>query len=160
MSPNSSFEGVVGRFATAAGTPAIALSLGTGVVGNNIDVAWSGVSGVPVTAGAVANGNNIRLPRGFVPITYAASVTPNMWTTETAKITLTGPITINAPASAVAGQFLRFIFVQDATGGRVVTFNAVYKASWTPDTTASKTNTITFECDGANWVQVSAATGI
>ena len=60
-------------------------------------------------------------------ITYAATVTPNPNIGGSRKIiTLTGPITIaNPPASArELGKMLSFLFTQDATGGRVVTWGS------------------------------------
>ncbi len=100
--------------------------------------------------------------------TYAASYTPDFRNGGTILLTLTGAITINAPAvdifsvsTAYAGMpRVSFVFTQDATGGRVVTWNAVYKTNWTPDTTANKTNTITFAYDGTNFIQVGASISI
>lgn len=93
-------------------------------------------------------------------VTYAASVTADPYLYETALITLTGNITINNPSSPIAGQILRFVLTQDATGTRTTTFGAAFKASWTPDTTANKINVITFQYTGSAWVQVSATTGL
>jgi hypothetical protein len=91
--------------------------------------------------------------------TFATPFTPDAGLAgETIRLDLTGNITISAPTKPHAGQRLTFIFRQDATGGRTVTWNAIFKQNWSPTTTASKVNTITFVYDGANWVQV--ATGL
>jgi hypothetical protein len=91
--------------------------------------------------------------------TYATPFTPDAGLAgETIRLDLTGNITINAPTKPHAGQRLTFVFRQDATGGRTVTWNAIFKQNWSPTTTASKINTITFAYDDANWVQV--ATGV
>lgn len=60
------------------------------------------------------------------------------------------------------GARLRFMFVQDGTGGRTVTFSSAYRYSWTPNTTASKINTIDFAWnnESSKWVQVGSETGI
>jgi hypothetical protein len=89
---------------------------------------------------------------------FAASYTPDPFAGQFIEMTLTGAITVNAPASAYNGQQVTFIFIQDATGGRVVTWNAVYRVNWTPTTTAAKRNTITFVYDGSIWNQT--ATGL
>jgi hypothetical protein len=62
------------------------------------------------------------------PVAYAATVTPNAGTTDVLNIgNLTGAITIAAPTgSPVDGQTLTIRMQQDATGGRVVTWNAIY----------------------------------
>lgn len=92
--------------------------------------------------------------------TFASSYTPDPYLGGTVVMTLTGNITVNAPAEPYAGQELRFIFTQDGTGGRTTTFNAAFKTSWTPNTTAGKVNTITFEYSGSNWVQTSSVVGL
>src|SRR5207244_8510058 len=47
--------------------------------------------------------------------------------------TLTGGITVNAPAATgttfFAGQEMTFIFTQDGTGGRQIIWNAIYKTN-------------------------------
>lgn len=92
---------------------------------------------------------------------YAASYTPNPVKSDAVVVaTLTGGITINAPSPAYRGQRLQFVFTQDGTGGRTVTWNAVFKVNWTPDTAANKKNTVEFIYDGTNWVQTSSATGL
>lgn len=70
---------------------------------------------------------------------------------------LTSNLTVNAPSTPVRGFQLTFRIVQDATGGRTVTWDSVFKHSWS-DTgnTANKRSTITFYYDGANWNQVGA----
>lgn len=90
---------------------------------------------------------------------FASTVTPD-GRQGSINIALTGPITMAAPTNAAKGAKLRFVFTQDATGGRVVTWNAIYKVAWTPTTTASKINTIDFSYNGTNWIQVGAVVGI
>lgn len=61
-----------------------------------------------------------------VSITYAASVAPDFTADETRHITLTGPLTLNAP-TVTAGQKIRLILIQDATGSRTWAVNSAYK---------------------------------
>ena len=92
---------------------------------------------------------------------YAASYTPNPVKSDAVVVaTLTGGITVNAPSPAYRGQRLQFVFTQDGTGGRAVTWDAVFKVNWSPDTSANKKNTIEFLFDGTNWIQTAAATGL
>lgn len=91
---------------------------------------------------------------------FATPYTPNAGWYKTIALTLTNNITINAPTNPVIGRDLTFIFTQDGTGGRTVSWNAVFKPNWTPDTTAAKVNTITFRWNGTSWLQVGAATGL
>ncbi len=98
---------------------------------------------------------------GIQNLAYAASITPEPGYGSTIVVgTLTGGITVNAPQAAWKGAKLRFVFTQDGTGGRAVTWNAVFKVNWTPTTTANKINTIEFVYDGTNWVQTATAVGM
>ena len=91
-------------------------------------------------------------------VSWTGTVTPDPYAGETIQATLTGNTTVNAPARSHIGQRLRFIFTQDATGSRTVTWNAAYKlagGTWSPTTTANKTNVIEFERRGAVWSEVT-----
>jgi hypothetical protein len=71
---------------------------------------------------------------------------------------LPGNITIGAPSNGVVGQTLTFNFVQDGTGGRTVTWNAVFvRNSWSDSgNTANTRSSISFMClDGTNWVEIA-----
>lgn len=104
---------------------------------------------------------------------FAASFTPVINTAGgVIEMTLTDNVTINSPTltdidgtqtgeDGWGGIILAFILKQDATGGRVVTWNALYKTNWTPDTTANKVNVIQFIVgDDGNVYQLSASTGL
>jgi hypothetical protein len=58
--------------------------------------------------------------------TFAASFTPVFTAFETRAVTLTDNVTINAP-TVTAGQKIRLILIQDATGNRVATWNSAFK---------------------------------
>jgi len=103
--------------------------------------------------------DNARLDATQNP-TFAASYTPVQYLGGTVVMTLTANVTINAPAEPYIGQSLRFVLTQDATGGRTTTFNAIFKASWPPTTTANAVNTITFVYNGTAWVQVASVVGL
>lgn len=103
-----------------------------------------------------------------VAIPYAASITPNADTTRVAVVgTLTGNITINNPSGAPAdGRTLRFRFVQDATGGRTITWGTQFAfgtdvtAALIPATASAKWEMM-FSWDAATskWRALSIARG-
>lgn len=158
------------RFANGATTYQLGAVLLSGTSNNNsINVYHDDAGGATVTdaikttSNAVA-GNRIEINNegGYQTGTYAASYTPNPYNGSTIAMTLTGNITVNAPAAANyhIGSKLRFIFTQNAGAGHVVTWDAAYKVNWTPTTTANKVNSIDFEYNGTNWIQVASAVNL
>ena len=78
-------------------------------------------------------GSFVNNPGGFV-IPYSASWTPVLSQGKYQQMTLTGPITITAPSSGIQPwQELTLILVQDATGGRAVTFTGFLGSPLTVD---------------------------
>lgn len=93
---------------------------------------------------------------------FAASFTPNALGGEILEMgVLTADITINAPTNPNRGQFLLFRFQQDSTGGRTVTWNSVFKHSWTDvgNNVPTADASIRFWYDGTNWRQMGAQRG-
>lgn len=163
---NATIDLMVQKHTGGAGTPVNMVSFGTGTTDCEIRLAGSGYSGYQI-AGTDAANNHIEINgRTKVQlITYSAGYATtglnwNPWTSEGYQVTLTGNMIVNNPGVNPRGLKARFIFIQDATAGRTVTFGSAFKTSWTPVTTASKTNVITFVCDGTNWVQESVAVGL
>lgn len=69
---------------------------------------------------------------------------------------LTSNLTINEPSTPVRGFRLTIRLIQDGTGGRTVTWNAVFKNAWSDaGNTANKRSVITHYFDGTNWLQES-----
>lgn len=83
-------------------------------------------------------------------------LTPNAGPYRKYTMTLTASITINAPTNPRDDALLTFQMLQDGSGGHTVTWNAVFKTAFTPNTAAGTTNVATFRYDGTNWVQVGA----
>lgn len=90
---------------------------------------------------------------------YAATVTPTVEFSHTIVVVgiLTGNITIGAPIGARRGMKLTFVFTQDGTGTRTVTWNAVFAASANSGTTANHKAATMFTYDGTRWVQDAGA---
>jgi hypothetical protein len=107
------------------------------------------------------DGAGITADDGCEDVPYAPTYAPApMANGVTKRIKLTGPMTVAPPLNSPDGKVLRFIFTQDAAGRRAVTWNPVFKLNWKPDTAANRTNTITFEKQGRNWVQVAGSIGL
>lgn len=95
---------------------------------------------------------------GAQDVAYAGTITPKAGLGRTIRVgTLTGNTTIAAPLYPLKGQRLTFVFTQDGTGGRTITWNAVFKKAADGAGTANKKGATTFEYDGTNWMQVSGA---
>ncbi|MNR17770.1 hypothetical protein D3C85_1344520 [compost metagenome] len=159
---NSTFDVVVRKFVGSAGSPQIGIQIGNATVDCEIRGTSTGTIGRAVEANlSVGNTIDVNGRRGRVrQVTYAATVSNDPWTQETIRIPLTGNILIDNPQRNPHGLTLRYILNQDPVGGRVVTFGTLFKFNWTPDTSANKTNTITFLCDGTNWIQIASSVGL
>lgn len=101
---------------------------------------------------------------GVQDVAYAATITPDPFLGSVIKVgTLTGNITVNVPAAAanIKGVEMVFVFTQDATGSRTVTFNgATWRKSFTASVGANTVSTVSFVYDGTNWVQTASATAL
>lgn len=92
---------------------------------------------------------------------YAATLTPAFNAgNDYAPAALTGALTMAAMSASgtyLPGMRFRCRFLQDATGGRAITWNAAWKlATLTAAGTANQRATVEFEYDGASWVQISS----
>ena len=91
-------------------------------------------------------------------LTDGATIDWNAQSAPVAKVTLGGNRTLNAPTNGVAGQFISLLVIQDGTGSRTLTWNAVYE--FTADTAPTLTTTanygdlFTFRYNGAKWLEV------
>lgn len=71
--------------------------------------------------------------------------------------TLTGNTTIANPTNPRRGQRLTYVFTQDGTGGRTITWGSAFKAAANGNGTAGQKGATTFVYDGTNWQQESGA---
>jgi hypothetical protein len=81
-----------------------------------------------------ADANNLTTVSGAVAnvedeLTDGATITWDVIDSPVAKVTLGGNRTLSAPSGTtpIAGQFVSLLIIQDGTGGRTVTWNAVYE---------------------------------
>ena len=100
----------------------------------------------------------IKLGYAEATLTDGATIAWDVQSAPVAKVTLGGDRTLNAPTNGVAGQFISLLIIQDATGTRTLTWNAVFE--FTADTaptltaTASYGDLFTFRYNGAKWLEV------
>jgi hypothetical protein len=86
-------------------------------------------------------------------IADAATINWNMDNGSVMQVTLAGNRTMAAPTNLVSGGTYTAIIKQDATGNRLLTWNAVFKfagGSKTLSTAANATDVATFVSDGVN----------
>jgi len=111
-------------------------------------------SGIDVTGEVLADKAYIA----ETTLTDGATISWNMSTQSVAKVTLGGNRTIAAPTNGSTGQFASLLVAQDGTGGRTLTWNAVYEfASDTAPTltaTASLGDLFVFRYNGSKWLEV------
>jgi hypothetical protein len=91
-------------------------------------------------------------------LTDGATISWDVTTSPIAKVTLAGNRTLSAPSNAVgAGQYISLLVIQDGTGSRTLTWNAVYE--FTADTAPTLTTTanygdlFTFRYNGTKWIE-------
>ena len=91
-------------------------------------------------------------------LTDQATVTWDASTEDVCKLTLGGNRTLAAPTNNSTGQFISILVIQDGTGSRTLTFNAVYEfasdTAPTLTTTANLGDVFVFRYNGAKWIEV------
>ena len=92
-------------------------------------------------------------------LTDQATVTWDASTQDVCKLTLGGNRTMAAPTNNTTGQFISILVIQDGTGSRTLTWNAVFEfasdTAPTLTTTASKGDVFVFRYNGSKWLEVS-----
>ena len=91
-------------------------------------------------------------------LTDASTIAWDTQASPVAKVTLTDNRTLGAGTNAVAGQFVSLLVIQDGTGSRTLSFNAVYEftedTAPTLTTTASKGDLFVFRYNGSKFLEV------
>ena len=87
-----------------------------------------------------------------------ANVAWNTLTSPVAKVTLGGNRNLSAGSGGVTGAFQSLLVIQDGTGSRTLTFNAVYEFTGdvapTLTTTASRGDLFVFRYNGSKFLEV------
>ena len=91
-------------------------------------------------------------------LTDASTISWNVLTSPVAKVTLGANRTLGAGSGGIAGQFVSLLVIQDGTGSRTLSFNAVYEfkddTAPTLTTTASKGDLFVFRYNGSKFLEV------
>ena len=91
-------------------------------------------------------------------LTDQATVTWDASTEDVCKLTLGGNRTLAAPTNNTTGQFISILVIQDGTGSRTLTWNAVFEFATdtapTLTTTASLGDVFVFRYNGSKWLEV------
>ena len=91
-------------------------------------------------------------------LTDQATVAWDASTQDVCKVTLGGNRTLAAPTNNTTGQFISILVIQDGTGSRTLTWNAVFEfasdTAPTLTTTASLGDVFVFRYNGSKWLEV------
>ena len=93
-----------------------------------------------------------------VALSDGANIAWNVLTSPVAKVTLAGNRNLSAASGGVTGQFVSLLVIQDGTGSRTLTPNAVYEFTGdvapTLTTTANKGDLFVFRYNGSKYLEV------
>jgi hypothetical protein len=139
------------------GTNSVIDDNGTGNVNlrvSNTNVVAIASTGIDITGEVLADKAYIA----EVALVDGATINWDMADEAVAKVTLGGNRTLNAPTNGSTGQFASLLVIQDGTGSRTLTFNAVYEfkddIAPTLTTTGGKGDLFTFRYNGSKWLEV------
>ncbi len=135
----------------------------TGTEINYSDLATLGTSAASKVLSA--NSNNLTTISGAVlntedTLTDGSTIAWNVINSPVAKVTLAGNRTMAAPSGTgpAAGQFISLLVIQDGTGSRTITWNAVYEfpsdTAPTLTTTANLGDIFSFRYNGSKWLLI------
>jgi hypothetical protein len=160
-----SANGFAGTVATATTTPAITLTTSiTGVLKGNGTAISAGTAGTDYVAPSTATNFTAQQYFGASTLTDGVTVSWAANTAQVATVTIAGNRTMAAPTGLVSGAFYSLNVIQDATGSRTLTWNAVFK--WTGataptlSTAASSKDFFVFRSDGTNLYEQGRSLGV
>ena len=91
-------------------------------------------------------------------LTDGSTVSWDASTQDVCKLTLGGNRTMAAPTNNTTGQFISILVIQDGTGSRTLTWNAVFEfasdTAPTLTTTANLGDVFVFRYNGSKWLEV------
>jgi len=164
----------IGITLTPKGTGEVVIAAGnlnygaTAVTATGAELNYSDLATLGTTAASkifTADANNLTTVSGAVAnvedtLTDGATITWDVIDSPVAKVTLAGNRTLSAPSGTtpISGQFISLLIIQDGTGGRTITWNAVYEFALdtapTLTATASLGDLFTFRYNGSKWLEV------
>ena len=112
-------------------------------------------TGMSVTGNVVYTGSSLTVED---TLTDGSTITWNAINSPVAKVTLAGNRTITVSNNLGTGQYISVLVIQDGTGSRTLTWNAMFEfkddTAPTLTTNASKGDLFTFRYNGAKWLEV------
>ena len=164
----------IGITLTPKGTGEITIAAGnlnygsTAVTATGAELNYSDLATLGTSAASkvlTANANNLTTISGAVlntedTLTDASTITWNVINSPVAKVTLAGNRTMAAPSGTgpAAGQMISLLAIQDGTGSRTITWNAVYEfpsdTAPTLTTTANLGDIFSFRYNGSKWLLI------
>ena len=153
---------------TAVTATGAELNILDGVTSTATELNYSDLATLGTSAASkvfTADANNLTKVSGAVlntedTLTDGATVTWNVIDSPVAKLTLGGNRTLSAPSGTTpaAGQFISLLAIQDGTGSRTITWNAVYEfpsdTAPTLTTTANLGDIFSFRYNGSKWLLI------
>jgi hypothetical protein len=167
---NATFNVVTGKLAingTAITSTAAELNILDGVTSTAAELNFSDLATLGTTAASkvfTADANNLTTVSGAVlnaeaTLSDGANIAWDVIASPVAKVVLGGNRNLSAPSGTTpaAGQFVSILVIQDGTGSRTLTFNAVYEFTGdvapTLTTTVNKGDLFVFRYNGAKWLE-------
>ena len=97
-------------------------------------------------------------------LTDGSTISWDVAASPIAKVTITANRTLAAPSNGTTGQFVSLLIIQDGTGSRTITWNAIYEfkddTSPTLTTTAAKGDIFTFRYNGSKYLEIGRNTAL
>ena len=97
-------------------------------------------------------------------LTDGATINWDASTQDVCKVTLGGNRTLAAPTNNTTGQFISILVIQDGTGSRTLTWNAVFEfkddTAPTLTETANKGDVFVFRYNGSKWLEMGRNTNL
>lgn len=144
---------------TTNGTGDLILNTNSGTNSGNITIADGANGDISFTTngtGEIVFNDSAYFPEAT--LTDGSTVSWDVQSSPVAKVTLGGNRTLGAGTNGVAGQFVSLLVIQDGTGSRTLSFNAVYEfasdTAPTLTTTASKGDLFVFRYNGSKFLEV------
>ena len=139
---------------------------GTNVSATAAELNYNDLATLGTTAASkifTADANNLTAISGAVVLTedtlsFDATQDWDVRASPVAKVTLTANVTFDAPTNPTTGQYISIVCIQDGTGSRTISWNAIFEFTGdvtpTATTTASKGDMFTFRYNGSKWLEV------
>lgn len=136
-----------------------ALEIDGGSADNNISLATRSLTVSNILGETERNTITINAQNGYLNASITSSSEISPYKGGTIRHYLTANLTVPNPVEGHKGVKLRFIFKQDLSGGKTVTFGSAYDTvgTWQPKTNGGSSSTIEFIFDGSKWIKISSA---